>query len=204
MSSRRIAVFVGLLFFFQLLTFAIGDSLVQRYLDGEAGETTLWLGVALEMCSGLAVVAIGLLMYQVLKAVDRQLALGYPVLRIVEFTVSAVLAIYLLSQLEEFPNHLLWVYIPTAIGGLILTYLLYISRMVPRPISILGLVGYSLLLLVVPIDLLGVVEADHGAGLAMLAPGGLFEFVILPIWLITKGFRPPVVRTPESALAQPK
>ena len=204
MSSRRIAVFVGLLFFFQLLTFAIGDSLVQRYLDGEAGEITLWLGVALEMCSGLAVVAIGLLMYQVLKAVDRQLALGYPVLRIVEFTVSAVLAIYLLSQLEEFPNHLLWVYIPTAIGGLILTYLLYISRMVPRPISILGLVGYSLLLLVVPLDLLGVVEADHGVGLAMLAPGGLFEFVILPIWLIAKGFRPPVVRTPESALAQPK
>jgi hypothetical protein len=151
--------------------------------------------VLLEMCAGLAVVAIGILMYQVLKPVDRQLALGYPTMRILEFTVSAILAVYLLSQLEEFPNHLLWVYIPTGIGGLILNYLLYISRIVPRPISVLGFVGYALLLLTVPLDLLGVIDANSGAGLVMLAPGGLYEFAILPIWLIAKGFRSPVVRT---------
>jgi hypothetical protein len=73
--------------------------------------------------AGLAVVAIGILMYQILKPVDRQLALD-PTMRILEFTVSAILAIYLLSQLEEFPNHLLWAYLPTGIGGLILNYLL--------------------------------------------------------------------------------
>ncbi len=27
--------------------------------------------------------------------------------------------------------------------------------------------------------------------MALLAPGGLFEFVVLPIWLIAKGFRTP-------------
>ena len=97
-------------------------------------------------------------MYQVLKLVDRQLALGYPSMRIVEFTISALLGIYLLSQLEEFPNHLLWVYVPTGIGGLILNYLLYISRIVPRPIAVLGFVGYSLLLLTVPVDLLGLTD----------------------------------------------
>jgi hypothetical protein len=198
MSNRRIAVFVGLLFFFQLATFAVGSSLIQTYLDGEAAKASLWIGVALEMCAGLAVVAIGVLMYRVLRVVDRRWALGYPVMRILEFTVSASLAIYLLSQLEEFPNRLLWVYIPTAAGGLILNYLFYISRMVPRPISILGFVGYGLLALVVPLDFLGVVDADHGAGLAMLIPGGLYEFLILPIWLIAKGFRPPVQGTAES------
>lgn len=124
-------------------------------------------------------------------------------MRVVEFTVSLVLSIYLLSQLEMFPNHLLWVYIPTAVGGLILNYLFYISRMIPRPISILGFVGYGLLALVVPLDFLGVVDADHGAGLAMLMPGGLYEFLVLPVWLIAKGFRPPLVRTPESTPAQP-
>jgi hypothetical protein len=198
MSNRKIAVFVGLLFFFQLATFAVGSSLIQTYLDGEAAKASLWIGVAFEMCAGLAVVAIGLLMYRVLRVVDRRWALGYPVMRILEFTVSASLAIYLLSQLEEFPNRLLWVYIPTAVGGLILNYLFYISRMVPRPISILGFVGYGLLALVVPLDFMGVVDADQGAGFAMLIPGGLYEFLILPIWLIAKGFRPPVVRTPES------
>jgi hypothetical protein len=195
MSSRRIAVIVGFLFFFQLLSFLVGNSLVERYLDGDAGRATLTAGVLLEMCAGLAVVAIGILMYKVLRAVNQKLALGYPIMRLVEFSISAVLAIYLLSQLEEFPNSILWIYIPTGIGGLILNYLLYISRMVPRPISVLGLIGYSLLLFVVPLDLLGIVDESSGAGLAILAPGGLYEFVILPIYLIARGFRSPAVRT---------
>jgi hypothetical protein len=33
---------------------------------------------------------------------------------------------------------------------------------------------------------------NAGPGLALLAPGGLFEFVFLPIWLITKGFKSPL------------
>jgi len=153
------------------------------------------MGVALEMCAGLAVVAIGILIYRVLKLVNRQLALGYPIMRMLQFAFSAVLAIYLLTQLDAFPNRLLWVYIPTGIGGLILNSLLFTSRMIPRVISGLGLIGYALLLLVVPLDLLGAVDSTSGVGLAMLAPGGLFEFVILPTWLIAKGFRRSVVGT---------
>ena len=190
---------MGCLFFFQLTTFLIGSSLVQQYLDGDASQTALTVGVALEMCAGLAVVAIGLLMYQVIKVVDRQLALGYPVMRILEFAISAVLAIYLLVQLEAFPHRLLWVYIPTAVGGLILNYLLFVSGMIPRAISVLGLIGYSLLLLTVPLELLGVVNVQSGAGLAMQVPGGLYEFVILPVWLIARGFRPPFEGTTEAA-----
>jgi len=193
--NRGTAVAVGILFFVQLITFLIGSSLIETYLAGDAGRATLTMGVVLEMFAGLAVVGIGILMYRVLKTVDGKLALGYPIMRVVEFAVSATLAIYLLSQLQEFPNHLLWVYIPTGIGGLILNYLLFTSRIIPRPIAVLGLIGYALLLLVVPLDLLGVVEESSGAGLALLAPGGLYEFVILPIWLIAKGFRPSVVKT---------
>jgi hypothetical protein len=194
-SHRKIAVAVGGLFFFQLATFFVGSSLIQTYLDGKADRGTLTTGVLLEMCSGLAVVAIGILMYQVLKKVDRRLALGYPIMRILEFAVSATLAIYLLSQLAEFPNRLLWVYIPTGIGGLILNYLLYKSKIVPRPISVLGFIGYSLLLLTVPLDLFGAIDESSGVGLVLLAPGGVYEFLILPIWLIAKGFRAPAART---------
>ena len=74
-----------------------------------------------------------------------------------------------------------------------MNYLLFTSRIVPRPIAVLGLIGYTLLLLVVPLDLVGAVEEGSGTGLALLLPGALYEFVILPIWLIAKGFRRPVV-----------
>jgi Domain of unknown function (DUF4386) len=192
MSRRMIAVTVGILFFIQMATAIVGTSLIQAFEDGNTDRGPLTVGVVFMMCSGIAVVGIGLLMYQVLKPVNQQLALWYPALRIVEFAVSTACGVYLLAQLQVVPNHLLWVYIPTGIGGVILTYLLYVSQLVPRPIAILGLIGYVSLLLGVPLDLLGVLDMNAGPGLALLAPGGLFEFVVLPIWLITKGFKSPL------------
>jgi Domain of unknown function (DUF4386) len=185
----RTAVVVSALFIVQLLSFAAGSSLVERYLRGEAPRQTLTIGVMLEMCSGIAVVGIGLLMYPVLKGVDRKWAIGYPIARLVEFGVSAVLGTYLLIQLAEIPNHLLWVYLPTALGGLILNYLFFVSGLVPRAIAVVGLLGYSLLLLTVPLDLLSVIDVEKGAGLVLLAPGGVYEFLVLPAWLISRGFR---------------
>lgn len=191
MSRRKIAVTVGILFVVQMVTAMFGTSLIQAFVDGDTARAPLTLGVLLMMCSGVAVVGIGILMYQVLKDVNRRLAIWYPVLRIVEFAVSAACGVYLLTQLQVVPNHMLWVYVPTGIGGLVLTYLLFVSRLVPRPIAVLGIVGYAVLSLGVPLDLLGVLDMNAGLGLALLAPGGLFEVVVLPIWLIAKGFRTP-------------
>jgi hypothetical protein len=190
MSKRMIAVTVGVLFVVQMVTAMVGTSLIEAFVDGDTARAPLTVGVALMMCSGIAVVGIGLLMYQILKPVNQRLASWYAVLRIVEFTVSAVCGVYLLTQLQVVPNHMLWVYIPTGIGGLILTYLLLTARLVPRPIAILGLVGYAALTVGVPLDLLGVLDMNDGPGLVLLAPGGLFELVVLPIWLIAKGFKP--------------
>lgn len=192
-SRRTIAVVVGILFIVQMVTAMAGTTLIQAFVDGTT-EARPTAGVLLMMCSGLAVVGIGLLMYQVLKTVNQRLAIWYPILRIIEFAVSAVCGIYLLVQLQVVPNHLLWVYVPTGIGGLIFTYLLFVSVLVPRPIALLGLVGYTALSVGVSLDLLGVLDMNAGPGMALLAPGGLFEFVVLPIWLIAKGFRRPTAR----------
>ena len=191
MSRRMIAVTVGILFIVQMVTAMAGTTLIQAFVDGDNARAPLTVGVLLMTCSGIAVVGIGLLMYQVLKPVNQRLASWYAVLRIVEFTVSAACGVYLLIQLQVVANHMLWVYIPTGTGGLVLTYLLFVSRLVPRPIAMLGLVGYALLVLGVPLDLLGVLDMNEGPGQVLLAPGGLFELVFLPIWLIAKGFRSP-------------
>ena len=188
MPRRMIAVAVGILFFIQMITAVIGTSLIQAFVDGDTATTPLTIGVLLMVCSGLAVVAIGLLMYPVLKGVNQQLAIWYPILRIVEFTVSTVCGVYLLTQLQVVPNYMLWVYIPTGLGGLVLTYLLYVSRLVPRPIAVVGLVGYLLLTLGVFLDLLGVLDMSSGLGQMVLVPGALFEVVLMPVWLIAKGF----------------
>jgi hypothetical protein len=61
-------------------------------------------------------------------------------------------------------------------------------------------VGYVSLTVGVPLDLLGLLDMNAGPGLLLVVPGGLFELVFLPIWLITKGFNAPrPVEAPTSA-----
>jgi hypothetical protein len=188
---RRIATAVGILFVVQMVTAMFGTSLVQAFVDGDTDRARLTVGVLLMICAGLVVVTIGLLMYPVLKDINPRLARWYPVLRVTECTISAVCGVYLLAQLQVVPNHLLWIYVPTGLGGIILTYLLFVSRLVPRVIALLGLVGYVSLTIGVPLDLLGLLDMTAGAGLLLVVPGGLFELVFLPTWLIAKGFSAP-------------
>jgi len=61
----------------------------------------------------------------------------------------------------------------------------------------LGLIGGAVLLLGTALDMFGLIDVDQGAGLLVVLPGGLFE-LILPIWLIVKGFNPSGF-DPESA-----
>ncbi len=189
-SRRRVATSVGVLFVVQMVTAMFGTSFVQSFADGDTDRARMTIGVLLMMGAGLAVVGIGLLMYPVLSDVNPSLAVWYPVLRIAECIVSAACGFYLLAESEVVPNHLLWVYVPTGVGGIVLTYLLLVSRLVPRAIALLGLVGYVLLTVGVPLDLLGVLDMSTGPGLLLVVPGGLFELVFLPVWLITRGFRP--------------
>ncbi len=190
-SRRATATVVGVLFVVQMVTAMFGTSMIEAFVEGDTDRASLTLGVLLMMGAGLAVVLIGLLMYPVLKEVNPRLAVWYPVLRITECLVSAACGVYLLLESQVVPNHLLWVYVPTGVGGIILTYLLVVSRLVPRPIALLGLVGYGLLTVGVPLDLLGLLDMSEGAGLLLVVPGGLFELVFFPIWLITQGFSAP-------------
>jgi hypothetical protein len=85
-------------------------------------------------------------------------------------------------------NYELMIYIFTGISGLMLAYLLFLSKLGPVWLSTLGLVGYASLLLSIPSALFGITTLGEGAGMLFYVPGGLFEFV-LPILLLTRGFR---------------
>jgi hypothetical protein len=51
---------------------------------------------------------------------------------------SLTFGVYLLTRLQAVPDHLLWVYILAGTAGMILSYLLFTSKLVPRPIAALA------------------------------------------------------------------
>jgi len=186
-SNRKTAIIVGVLFLTSTVAFMLGSICIQSYfIDKHPNINQLIIGVLLEVYCGVAVAGIGVMMFPILKKFNERLALGYVIFRIIECAIIIVSGIYLLSLLKLIQDYHLIIYLFTSIGGLMFSYLLYQSKLIPRFISVLGLIGYALLLTGTLLDMLGHVDLD-GAGMIVLLPGGLFE-IILPIWLIVKGF----------------
>jgi len=187
-TTRRIAIIVGLLFLVSTLTFMIGSKLIQSFLiDETQNKSPLILGVILEIICGVAVVGIGVLMFPILKLFNKRLALGYVIFRVIECTIIIVGGIYLLSLLKIMWKYEMIIFVFTALGGLIFSYLLYLSKLIPRYLSGLGIIGYAILFLGVALNMFGLININDGAGMLLYFPGGLFE-LFLPLWLFVKGF----------------
>jgi hypothetical protein len=185
-------------------------------------RTQVVIAVLISFILGLAIVGIAVLLFPILKKHNEPLALGYVSIRTAEFAILLVWSIgplLLLTLSQEYikagdPDaynfqtlgavlialrHWAWrlVYILNGVLTLMLAYLLYQSKLVPRSISVLGLIGGAVLLLGTALDMFGLFDVDQGPGLLVVLPGGLFE-LILPIWLIIKGFNPSAIAS-ESA-----
>ena len=182
----------------------------EMFLASPDNSTQLITGVLLELINGIAVVGIAIFLYPILRPVDESLAIGYVVLRTVEVVVivAAVvspLTLYGLSQgyAAEYPaevSHLsalaaslmatraqlvgFLLALFFSLTGLVLYYLLYRSKLVPRFISIWGLIAVVLILSWNFYMLLGY-ETSFGIFLALPI---ILNELVLGIWLIVKGF----------------
>ena len=221
-SSRRTAGTVGLLFLIATVTFIAADTLIKgvldrpNYLIGASGDATaLAAGALLAFVDGLAVVGIAVLMYPFLRRTSEPLALGYVGLRVAELgvvllymvvplivlalgdgardgTVDATASLSLGPLLTALHDEaIVLLYLFTGASGTIFAFLLYRSKLVPRPLAVLGLIGYPVLLAGAALAMFGVTDVQRGIGMLAMLPGGLFE-LILPIWLLAKGFSHPV------------
>jgi hypothetical protein len=188
-STRKVAILVGALFLTSTATFVVGNSLITSYFAGPHPATsTLAAGVLLEVYTGLAVAGIGLAMLPLLTHSGRRLARAYLALRVLECLAIFAVGAFMLATHHRLQNYVLLIYFFTASGGLIFSYLLYVSELIPRVLSGLGIIGYAVLLLGIPTALLGLADLNAGWGVAFYVPGGLFE-LILPVWLFAKGFQ---------------
>src|SRR5437868_5421339 len=80
------------------------------------------------------------------------------------------------------------------LGGLLFTWMLFRYRLVPRLISVVGLIGYALVFLYTIVGWFGLIDLTPGASgpVGVLAlPVAVFEIVLLPFWLLFRGFKTP-------------
>ena len=141
----------------------------------------------LEFINSAAVVGIGLLLFLILRRYSEGMALGYAGSRIIESVLLLVgaLSALLLLTLRWHDLTFQMAMIALGVGSLLLCYVLYKFRLVPRAISVLGFVGYIAIFAYGLLEIFG-----QNIGLVLFAPGAIFE-IAFPLWLIVKGFNEP-------------
>jgi len=181
-SYRKTAIIVGALI---LIAYGVLGSF---FLESSV------IVMLLELISGAAIVGIAVLMFPILKPHNKNLTLGYVVVKIIEGVVIIVAGILLFSLIIKQETYD-WIHrIHTYIFGaafLMLSYLLYQSKLVPRFISVWGIIASTVLIAATLINMM--------AGSTVI-PFVFSHFPVilnelfLAVWLIVKGFNPSVIK----------
>lgn len=182
-------------------------------VKASANETQVIWGAFCELILAFSVIGIAVMMYPILNKENESIAIGYVCFRLLEATIIILGIIILLSVVtlnQEFakavnPNvisfltagQLLitihnWTFLfgpnlALGPGTLMMSYILYNSKLVPRFIYILGLIGGPLIFLCAVLVMFGVFLQISIWGLLLAIPVFAYEMT-LAIWLIVKGF----------------
>ena len=179
-------------------------------------EARVIIGVFLELINGIAVLGIGVLMFPILKQHDEHTALGYLGFRIIEAVFCCVIVISPLSLITLSQEYVkagaldasyyqaagalsiaerasvagLLIPVFLGLGALLFYRALYQFKLLPRFISIWGLVGAALILALNVLLTFGVEVGSIGMVLALPI---ISNEIFLGIWLIAKGFNPSAI-----------
>ncbi|MFB4274588.1 DUF4386 domain-containing protein [Nonomuraea sp. MTCD27] len=184
-----------------------------NYIVGPGPDTGVLWGGFLEMICAFACIGTAVVLYPVVKRHNEAAALGFVAARVLEAAIIvagiiSLLAIVTLRQAATAgadPDSLVttgnalvaihnWTFllgpgfIP-AVNALLLGYLLYRTRLVPRVIPALGLIGAPLLLLSATAVLFGLYPQVSVLSAMSAVPIFLWEGS-LGLWLVVKGFKP--------------
>jgi len=174
-SQRKFAVIVGVLI---LIGYGVLFS----------GGLEPLIVMLIELISGVAVIGIAVIMFPILKPYNKGLTLGYVVCKVVEGAILIIGGILLLSLSTTLLEVRDWIYVSQAyifiLSALIFYYLLYQSKLIPRFISVWGVIAAIMLLVG---NLLEIMGFSPEMLIFLFLPIMLNE-VFLAIWLIVKGF----------------
>ena len=176
-------------------------------------ENQMVVGALLVLIDSVAVAGIGILLFPILKKKNENLAFGYAGARIIEsvlFMVNTIFLLTLLNLSQEFVKagapdvvyyktlgavllaaghwaYLLGLGLAFAISALILNYLLFQSKLVPRWLSVWGFVGATLVFANFLLESFGINPVE-----ILFIPIAVQEMVFA-VWLIVKGFNPSAI-----------
>jgi len=209
-SSRKIALAGGLLYlltFISIPTLWLYSSVLNdpNYIIGPGPDTAVIFGGVLEIFMALACIGTAVALYPVIKRQNEGVALAFVGARVLEagtifadvfclmalvtlrqagvgadalVTGKALLALYTWFRLGQ--------NLMPAVNALLLGTLLYQSRLVPRILPLLGLIGAPFLL---ANSITGPIFMVSAIGVLPIA---LWEFS-LGVWLTVKGFNPSAI-----------
>ena len=215
-SPRKIAIVAGVLY---LLTFVSIPTLAlygpvhdPNYIVGPGPDTAVIFGGVLEIIVALACIGTAVALYPVVKRQNEGVALGFVGTRVLEAGtifagVVCLLSVVTLRQAGAGAGALVtsqalvalhdWFRLGQnlmpAVNALLLGSLLYQSRLVPRVLPLLGLIGAPLLIANTIAVMFGITTGPIYVltGIGVL-PIALWEFS-LGVWLIVKGFNPSAI-----------
>jgi uncharacterized protein DUF4386 len=188
------------------------------FITGSGSDAGVHLGAFMEVILALAGVGTALALYPIVKRQNQSAALGFVTSRLLEASMIVVGVVSLLTvvtlkhdstgatgadaaalitagkTLVAFHN---WTFIlgqslMPGVNALLLGSLLYRSRLVPRIIPTIGLIGAPLLLMSVSATIFGLWTQISPVGVILGLPVALWE-LSLGVWLVVKGFTPSAI-----------
>jgi hypothetical protein len=200
-----------------------------NYIVSTGADTQVLWGLLLDVITALAGIGTAVVLFPVVKRQSEAAALGFVTTRLLEAATIVLGVISLLSVVTLRQDatgtpgadatslittgHALvairdWTFLlgpglMAALNALLLGSLMFRSRLVPRVIPVLGLIGAPLLLVSVTTIMFGINSVTSGWHGIATAPIFVWE-LSLGIYLIVKGFKPsPITAGLTATAAQP-
>jgi hypothetical protein len=183
------------------------------YIISSGSDTQVLCGICLDLTNALAAIGSAVALFPVIKRQNESFALGFVTSRVIEAAVILIGLVSLLTvvtlrqpgatgadaaslvgigkALVEMRN---WTFLlgpgmMPAFNALLLGYLMYRSRLVPRIIPVMGLIGAPLLFAAAIATVLGL--TTQLSPLSGIATAPIFAWELsLGLWLTFKGFKP--------------
>jgi hypothetical protein len=207
-----VTAILGLLFYQPILT---GPDYL---MNGAAHTNQVIMGVLMELILVCTAIGTAIGLFPILRPYSERIALGHLFFRFLEaiaITIGIVAILSLVTLSKNFVaaaapeaaayhaagNLLRAVYKWTSMLGplfflglntLMYSYLLYKSKLVPRPLAVLGITGATLVFVYALLVMFGAAVQGAAPLILLALPIAAYE-MILAVWLIVKGFNPSAI-----------